>query len=129
VRGTNAELGASPQFHRWVTAEQEQNAVAAYERLRQAKEAEPEKRVQISRMLLEVGHPNEVLVALNDILPRGDESVDLRLLRSAAYAATGDYQNAIEQCDVSLKRDEKGAKRIACSIMNGTASRSSSRTA
>jgi uncharacterized Ntn-hydrolase superfamily protein len=103
--GDYAELGTSPQFHRWVTAEQEQNAIAAYERLRLVKEAEPERRVQISRMLLEIRHLKEALAVLNDIPQRGDESVDLRLLRSAAYAATEDYQNAIEQCDAALKRE------------------------
>jgi predicted Zn-dependent protease len=77
----------------------------AYERLRLANEAAPEKGVQISRMLLEIGHPKEALVVLNDIPRRLDESIGLRLLRSAAYAATGDYPNAIEQCEVTLKKE------------------------
>ena len=39
-----------------------------------------------------------------------DESVELRLLRSAAYAAKGDYANAIEQCDAALNEEPKNLR-------------------
>jgi uncharacterized Ntn-hydrolase superfamily protein len=68
--GNYAEIGASPEFHRWVTVEEEQNAIATYERVRRGNKAEPEKGVQISRVLLEIGHPKEGLAVLNDIPQR-----------------------------------------------------------
>ena len=44
-------------------------------------------------------------------MPSGvDESIELRLLRSAAYAAKGDYPNAIEQCDVALIKEPKNLR-------------------
>jgi uncharacterized Ntn-hydrolase superfamily protein len=108
--GNFAELGASLQFHRWVSAEQEQNAVAAYEQLRQANDAEPEKGVRVSRRLLEIGHPKEALIVLNDIPQRSEESVDLRLLRGTAYAAIGDYPDAMEQCQMALKKEPNDSR-------------------
>jgi len=108
--GSYAEIGADPQFHRWVTAEQQQHAVAAYERLRRANETEPQKGVQISRILLEAGHSKEALVVLNDIPQRSDESIGLRLLRATAYAAVGDYPNAIEQCEVAVEMEPNDSR-------------------
>jgi uncharacterized Ntn-hydrolase superfamily protein len=108
--GNFAELGASLQFHRWVSAEQEQNAVAAYEQLRQANDAEPEKGVRVSRRLLEIGHPKEALIVLNDIPQRSEESVDLRLLRGTAYAAMGNYRDAMEQCQMALNKEPNDSR-------------------
>jgi uncharacterized Ntn-hydrolase superfamily protein len=108
--GKYAEIGANPQFHRWVTVEQEQNALAAYEVQRRTSEAESQDAVQISRVLLEVGHPKEALVVLNDISQRSDESVDLRLLRTTAYAAVGNYLSAIEQCGFALRKEPNDSR-------------------
>ncbi len=100
---TYAEIGASPLFHRWVTARQEQDAVAAFEHLQGASKTDSETRVRVSRRLLETGHPTEALIVVSEILQSEDESVDLRLLRAAAYEASGDYRTAIEQCQLALK--------------------------
>jgi uncharacterized Ntn-hydrolase superfamily protein len=108
--GNFAQLGASPEFHHWVSAAKEKNAVAAFERLRDTEEATPENRITVSRMLLETGRASDALLVLKEIPPRVDESIELRLLRSAAYAAKGDYANAIEQCDVALNKEPKNAQ-------------------
>jgi uncharacterized Ntn-hydrolase superfamily protein len=96
--GKYAELGASPLFHRWVSAEQEQQALSSYQQARQAKQVTSEKRAQVSRILLEAGHPKEALTLLNDSPEISGASVDLQLLRAEADAATGNYTAAMEQC-------------------------------
>jgi tetratricopeptide (TPR) repeat protein len=103
--GNYAELGANASFHRWVSAEQEQSAVAAYEQLLHEKEIKPEERIRICRMLLETGHSKEAILVLEGILQRLDEPVELRLLRSTAYAASGEYGKAIGQCEAALKKE------------------------
>jgi uncharacterized Ntn-hydrolase superfamily protein len=108
--GNYAELGASAEFHRWVTGEKEKQAMEAHERLRAAKEATMEERVAVSRILLEVGHANEAIVVLDERTPGVGESIELRLLRSTAYAAAGDYVNAMAQCDAALKREPKNLR-------------------
>jgi len=108
--GNYAELGASAVFHRWVAAEKEKDAMAAYERLRDTKEATMENRFAVTRMLLEVGHAGDALLVLNGIPEGVEESIELRLLRSTAYAAKGDYTKAIEQCDVALKKEPKNLR-------------------
>jgi uncharacterized Ntn-hydrolase superfamily protein len=105
--GNYAELGASPQFHRWVTAEQVKSAVAAYEQQRAAKGSTMEERVAVGRMLLEVGRAGEAILVLNERMSGAEESIELRLLRSIAYAAKGDYVNAMAQCDAALKQEPK----------------------
>jgi thioredoxin-like negative regulator of GroEL len=97
-------------FHRWVTAEKEKNALRAYERLRAVKEATLEERVAVSRKLLEVGRASEAVSILNERTQGAEESIELRLLRSTAYAAAGDYVNAIAQCDAALKREPKNLR-------------------
>jgi predicted Zn-dependent protease len=88
----------------------EKNAVAAFERLQDTEEATPENRITVSRVLLETGRANEALLVLKEIPSGVDESIELRLLRSAAYAAKGDYANAIEQCDVALSKEPKNVR-------------------
>jgi hypothetical protein len=68
-----------------------------FERLRDSEEATLESRIAVSRMLRETGRASDALLVLQQIPPGVDESVELRLLRSAARAAKGDYANAIEQ--------------------------------
>jgi uncharacterized Ntn-hydrolase superfamily protein len=108
--GYYAELGGSPQFHRWVSAEKEKNAVVAYERLRLAKGSTVEDRVAAGRMLLEVGHGGDAVSVLKEIPQGPEESIELRLLRSTAYAAQGDYRNAMAQCDAALKKEPKNSR-------------------
>jgi uncharacterized Ntn-hydrolase superfamily protein len=108
--GNFAQLGASAEFHHWVSAAKEKNAVAAFERLRDTEEATPENRITVSRMLLETGRASDALLVLKEIPPRVDESIELRLLRSAAYSANGDNANAIEQCDVALNKEPNNVR-------------------
>jgi uncharacterized Ntn-hydrolase superfamily protein len=108
--GNYAELGASAEFHRWVTSEKEKKAIAAHERLRAAKEATMEERIAVSRTLLEAGHANEAILVLNERTKVVEESIEMMLLRSTAYAAAGDYVNAIAQCDAALKREPKNLR-------------------
>jgi len=61
-------------------------------------------------MLLETGRANDALLVLKETPPGVDESIELRLLRSTAYAAKGDYVNAIEQCDVALNQEPKNLR-------------------
>jgi len=108
--GNYAEIGASAEFHRWVSAEKEKNAVTAYEQLRGSKEATPERRVSVGRILLEAGHANEAILILNERTQRVEESIELRLLRSTAYAAVKGYVNAMAQCDAALKSEPKNLR-------------------
>jgi uncharacterized Ntn-hydrolase superfamily protein len=108
--GNYAELGAGAEFHRWVTSEKEKKAMGAYERLRTAKEKAMEERAAVARMLLEVGHADEAILVLNERTPGGEESIEVRLLKSTAYCAAGDYVNAIAQCDAALKREPKNLR-------------------
>jgi hypothetical protein len=87
--GNFAQLGASAEFHHWGSAAKEKNAVAAFERLRDTEQATLENRITVSRMLLETGRASDALLVLKEIPPRVDESIELRLLRSAASAARG----------------------------------------
>lgn len=102
--GIYAEIGARPQFHRWVSSDQEKSVVAAYQDLSQKSDAAIESQIQICRALLEIGHVDEALVILKRIPAGSDESLDLRLLRSTAYAAKGDFRGAIEQCNAALRK-------------------------
>jgi len=108
--GNYAELGADAQFHRWVSAEQQRNAAAASELLRESKTATLENRIAVGRRLLEVGRPNEALTVLSGTTQETEESSELRLSRSTAYAATGDYARAIEECTVALKKEPRDSR-------------------
>lgn len=114
--GNYPDLGASPQFHRWVSPEQEKSVLAAYQDLSQMKETAIERRIQVTRALLEIGHVDEALVVLNGMSESSDKSVDLRLLRSAAFAAKRDYSDAIEECNAALRKapnDQRVRRRMA----------------
>lgn len=108
--GNYAEIGASPEFHRWVSREKERNALAAYQRLVHGKEAAMEDRMGVSRRLLEVGRAGEAILVLSVIPVGAKESREWRLLRSTAYAATGDYLNAMSQCEAALKKEPKNLR-------------------
>jgi Flp pilus assembly protein TadD len=100
--GNYAELGANPQFHRWVSEEQKQNAVAESHRL--TKDAAPEKRLEVARLLLETGRADEALAVLN-ALPQGTgESLEILLLRSTALEAQGNTGDAIVQCQAAAAK-------------------------
>ena len=108
--GNYAEIGASEEFHHWVTAEKEKNAAAAFEQLRVSKDATLERRVSVGRILLEAGHADEAILVLNERTQGAEESIELRLLRSTAYAAVKDYVNAMAQCDAALKSEPKNLR-------------------
>lgn len=108
--GNYAEIGASAEFHRWVSAEKQKNAVAAYEQLRESKDATLERRVSVGRILLEAGRADEAIVVLNERTPGAEESIELRLLRSTAYTAVKDYVSAMAQCDAALKSEPKNLR-------------------
>jgi hypothetical protein len=80
--GRYAALGNSPLFHRWVTADQEQSAHAGYRSLRDGQASEA-KRIQVARVLLEVGDATDALRLLPDTGP----SAEVRVLRALANAA------------------------------------------
>ena len=103
--GNYAEIGASAEFRRWVTAEKEKNAITAFEQLRGSRDATLEKRISIGRILLEAGHADEAILVLSERTEGAEESIELRLLRSTAYAAVKDYVNAMAQCDAALKSE------------------------
>jgi uncharacterized Ntn-hydrolase superfamily protein len=108
--GNYAELGASAAFHRWVTTDEEKKALAAYERIRAAKEASLDERVAVGRMLLEVARAREAILVLRVIPPRAEESIELRLARATAYAATGDSVKAKAECEAALKKEPKNLR-------------------
>jgi uncharacterized Ntn-hydrolase superfamily protein len=108
--GNYAELGTNAEFHRWVTSEKEKKAIGPYERLRATKEATIEERIAVGRMLLEVGHANEAILVLNERTQGAEESIEMMLLKSTAYAAAGDYVNAIAQCGAASKREPKNLR-------------------
>jgi uncharacterized Ntn-hydrolase superfamily protein len=108
--GNYAELGASAEFHRWVTGEKEKKALVAHERLRAANESTMEERVALGRMLLEVGHASEAILILNERRQGAEESIELRLVSASAYAAAGDYVNAMAECEAALKHEPKNLR-------------------
>ncbi len=108
--GNYAEIGASAEFHRWVSAEEEKNAVAAFEQVRGSKDTTLERRVSVGRILLEVGRADEAILILNERTQGDEESIELRLLRATAYAAVKDYVNAMAQCDAALKSEPKNLR-------------------
>lgn len=100
--GKFAELGANPEFHRWVSEEQQQNALAESHRL--TKDATPEKRIEVARLLLETGRADDALSVLN-ALPQGTgESVESLLLASTALEALGKTSEAIAQCHAAAAK-------------------------
>jgi uncharacterized Ntn-hydrolase superfamily protein len=103
-QGHYAELGANAEFHRWVTADQEHRAIAAYEQVQKEREIQQKRRVQCSRILLEAGYAKEARALLDAVQPGTQESIDLRLLRATTYAATGDLAGAMAQCEAALSK-------------------------
>jgi uncharacterized Ntn-hydrolase superfamily protein len=99
--GKYAELGADPQFHIWIT-KQQQNATAESHRL--TKDATPQKRIELARRLLEIGRAANALGVLN-ALPQGtDESIESLLLASTALEALGKTSDAIVQCHAAAAK-------------------------
>src|ERR1035438_3278356 len=80
--GRYAELGTNPLFHRWVDADQEQSAGTKYRRLKDGQATEA-RRIQVARVLLEVGDATDAL----RLLPDTGSSAEVRLLRAQANAA------------------------------------------
>jgi uncharacterized Ntn-hydrolase superfamily protein len=108
--GNYAELGASAVFHRWVTSEKEMKVLKDYERVRAAKDSTMEERVAVGRKLLEVGRDREAILILNERMQWAEESIELRLVRATAYAATGNYVNAMAECEAALKQEPKNLR-------------------
>ena len=101
--GNFSELGASPLFHKWVTSDQEQHALAAFHALPDPNPVPSAKRVEVGRMLLEVGRPQEALVLLNR-QSATDETIDSQLLLAEAYTVNGAYDRALEQYAEAAKK-------------------------
>jgi uncharacterized Ntn-hydrolase superfamily protein len=80
--GRYAELGANPLFHRWVTPDQEKSANTEYRGLQDGQASEA-KRIQVARVMLEVGDAADAL----RVLPEKGSSAEIRALRSQATAA------------------------------------------
>jgi hypothetical protein len=80
--GRYAELGTNSLFHRWVTADQEQSAQIEYRSLQDGRAGEV-KRIQVARVLLEVGDTTDAL----RLLPDSASSGEARILRAQAKAA------------------------------------------
>jgi uncharacterized Ntn-hydrolase superfamily protein/predicted negative regulator of RcsB-dependent stress response len=94
--GDYAELGSSPLFHEWVTADHEQLALSAYRSLRGETAIASEKRLRVGRMLLEVGHAHEALALLTDNVGTFEPAA-FQILRAEAYVAIREYGRAIEE--------------------------------
>jgi uncharacterized Ntn-hydrolase superfamily protein len=113
--GNYAQLGADPLFHRWVTVEQQHAALADFMKLSSSNSVTEERRIQIANRMLEVGAVNETLQALA-VLP-GDASAgaDVLLARATAYAALGNYGEALNQCGRGVENDPKYLRlRLRC---------------
>lgn len=96
--GEYAELGATPLFHHWVTAQQDQHALTAALEVRETRSSKPEDYVRTARMLLEVGRSQEALTLLNSPELSGDEKIAFLLARAEAYLATGNNADSLKEC-------------------------------
>jgi uncharacterized Ntn-hydrolase superfamily protein len=100
--GKFAELGANPQFHRWISEEQQQNALAESHLL--TKDATAERRIEVARLLLETGRADNALAVLNALPQSTGESVESLLLPSNALEALGKTSEAIAQCHAAAAK-------------------------
>jgi uncharacterized Ntn-hydrolase superfamily protein len=103
--GDYAELGANPAFHRWITADQEQHAIAASREISGNKTSSLEDCLTKARILLEAGDPGQARELLNHTAARFPQTSALRLTRAEAYAATGDYGKALKECQEAQAQD------------------------
>jgi uncharacterized Ntn-hydrolase superfamily protein len=115
--GTYASLGGDPLFHKWVTREQQQSALAEYHGNsgaviglaggEGAGNAALERRVKIAKELLEAGYPSEALsilqVSLSGRNRASSDSARVHSLAADAYAAQGSFSAAIEHAEVAAK--------------------------
>lgn len=113
--GGFARLGADPQFHRWVSADLEQQALAARRQVVATPGVAREDRVAAAQLLLEIGHAPEGLALLNPAVFRASSSDDFLLL-ATAHQATGDLPAARADCWAGLQHhpdDPRLAARLA----------------
>lgn len=104
--GNYAILGHDPTFHKWVSTQDERVALADYEDTVKSKEASPDKRAQTARKLLEAGHSAEALMLLTKSpASKAQQEAQVELLIAEAYAAQGQYAQAIERSEAALKTD------------------------
>jgi uncharacterized Ntn-hydrolase superfamily protein len=116
--GTYACLGRNPLFHKWVTQEQEQNALAEYRSQKSSaasssggdgvKNAAVEGQFKLVSELLEVGHSGEALAILKGSLPAianraPEDAAEWHSLLADAYAAQGNLAAAVEQAEAAAK--------------------------
>ena len=112
--GKYEELGADPLFHRWVTAQQQEAALADSQQLASSKTATADTRMQIADRLLEVGKPQEALSIL-DGMTGGKAIRDALLLKATAYDALGQSAEVKKVCRAGLEVDPKDARlRLRC---------------
>lgn len=104
--GNYAILGHDPTFHNWVSTQDEQAALADYDDIVKSKEASPDKRAQTARKLLEAGHSAEALMLLTQSpASKTRQEAQVEMLIAEAYAAQGQYAQAIEHSEAGLKTD------------------------
>jgi uncharacterized Ntn-hydrolase superfamily protein len=113
--GNYAQLGADPLFHRWVTAEQQHAALADFTELASSNSVTEERRIQIANRNLEVGAAHEALQALAVLPGEASGDADVLLARATAYAALGNYGEALNQCARGVENDPKFSRlRLRC---------------
>jgi len=99
--GNFAALGADPLFHRWVNNEQQNSVLADYRQFSLKKNPPPLETIDIAANLLEIGNPAESLVALERVTA-SQSTAETFLLRATAYAALGQYSQALNACSSGL---------------------------
>jgi len=125
--GTYAALGRNTLFHKWVTREQVDSALADYAGQTSgaanlagsdpANSALPRRRVKIAKELLEVGRPDEAMAILDALLPAirkasAQDAAELQSLLADAYSAHDDLASAIAHAQVAAKmQPSSGAAR------------------
>lgn len=108
--GRYSALGGEAIFHQWVTAEQEQEAIAGYQKFSKVKSASQEERFGAAKVLLEVGRSTEATAMLTALLSETGGAVQAHALLADAYASHGDYPQAVEQCQAALKSEPGNAR-------------------
>ena len=100
--GDYAELGASHEFHTWVSPEIEHEASLAYRELLSRKDAATEDTLQVVRILLEAGHASE---AKSLLASQTTTTIALHMARAEADAALGNYSAALAECRQAESED------------------------
>jgi uncharacterized Ntn-hydrolase superfamily protein len=110
--GTYAALGRNTLFHKWVTREQVDSALADNAgNLAGSDGADstvPGRQLKIAKELLEVGRPDEAMAVLNVLLfaiskASAQDAAELQSLLADAYAAHDDLASAVAHAQMAAK--------------------------